>query len=122
MNCLTPQSGIWLMPDLPTGTADVLSQFRLDGRVAFLTGATGHLGQPMARVLAAAGAHVVLNARSQAALERLAAALISDGHQASVACFDITDENAARFHIGKIAEKHGRLDVLVNNASSGRPG
>ncbi len=110
------------MPDLQTGTRDVLSQFRLEGRVAFLTGATGHLGQPMARVLAGAGAHVVLNARRQDALEGFAAELVNGGNQVSIACFDVTDENAVRIHIGKIAEKHGRLDVLVNNASSGRPG
>jgi NAD(P)-dependent dehydrogenase (short-subunit alcohol dehydrogenase family) len=110
------------MPDRQTSTADVLSQFRLDGRVAFLTGATGHLGQPMARVLAGAGAHVVLNARGQGALEDLATELTSGGHQVSIACFDIADESEARSHVAKIAEKHGRLDVLVNNASSGRPG
>ena len=110
------------MLDLQTVATDVLSQFRLDGRVAFLTGATGHLGQSMARGLAGAGAHVVLNARRQDALEDLATDLISSGHRVSIACFDITDESAARIHIAKIAEQHGRLDVLVNNASSGRPG
>lgn len=110
------------MPDTQASAPEVLSQFRLDGRVAFLSGATGHLGKPMARALAGAGAHVVLNARSQNALEALAAELIDEGNQASVACFDITDATAASANIGKIAEKHGRLDVLVNNANSGRPG
>jgi NAD(P)-dependent dehydrogenase (short-subunit alcohol dehydrogenase family) len=110
------------MHDTQASAPEVLSQFRLDGRLAFLSGATGHLGKPMARALAGAGAHVVLNARSQNALEALAAELIDDGNQVSVACFDITDETAARAYFGKIAEKHGRLDVLVNNANSGRPG
>lgn len=110
------------MCDPQGGAPAVLSQFRLDGRVAFLTGATGLLGKPMARGLAGAGAHVVLNARHQDALADLASELISGGHEVSVACFDVTDENAARTQIDKIAEKHGRLDVLVNNASSGRAG
>jgi NAD(P)-dependent dehydrogenase (short-subunit alcohol dehydrogenase family) len=110
------------MPDMHASAPEVLAQFRLDGRVAFLSGATGHLGKPMARALAGAGAHVVLNARSQGALDALAAELIDEGNQASIACFDITDETAASACIGKIAEKHGRLDVLVNNANSGRPG
>jgi NAD(P)-dependent dehydrogenase (short-subunit alcohol dehydrogenase family) len=109
------------MPDLQTGK-DALSQFRLDGRVALLTGATGHLGRPMARALAGAGAFVVLNARHQDALESLAAEFLGVGMRVSIACFDVTDENAARAHIDLIAKKHGRLDVLVNNASFGRAG
>jgi NAD(P)-dependent dehydrogenase (short-subunit alcohol dehydrogenase family) len=109
------------MPDLQTGN-DVLSQFRLDGRVAFLTGATGHLGRPMARALAAAGALVILNARHQDALESFAAELVGAGMRVSIACFDVTDEKSARAHIDLIAKQHGRLDVLVNNASFGRAG
>jgi NAD(P)-dependent dehydrogenase (short-subunit alcohol dehydrogenase family) len=101
---------------------DVQSQFRLDGRVAFLSGATGHLGRPMAKALSAVGAHVVLNARHQDALEVLASELIGGGYQASIACFDITDENAAKTHVADIGKKYGRLDIIVNNASSGRPG
>ena len=101
---------------------DPLSMFRLDGRVAFLSGATGLLGRPMAKALASAGAHVVLNGRTQDALEAFVTELKSAGLSASVACFDVTDETAVRRHIGLIGEQHGRLDVLVNNASSGMPG
>ena len=101
---------------------DPLSTFRLDGRVAFLSGATGLLGRPMARALATAGAHVVLNGRTQNALDTFAAELKSQGLSASVACFDVTDETALQRHIGLIGEQYGRLDVLVNNASSGRTG
>jgi NAD(P)-dependent dehydrogenase (short-subunit alcohol dehydrogenase family) len=100
----------------------VFSRFRLDGRVVFLSGATGHLGQTMAEALGEAGAHVVLNARSQSALEILAEKLVDQGYDASVACFDVTDEKAARQHIVRIGEEYGRLDILVNNASSGRTG
>jgi len=110
------------MHDEQHSSPDVLSQFRLDGRVAFLSGATGHLGKPMAKALSAAGAHVVLNARRQDALEVLASELIDGGYQASIACFDITDENAAKAHVADIGKKHGQLDIIVNNASSGRPG
>jgi NAD(P)-dependent dehydrogenase (short-subunit alcohol dehydrogenase family) len=99
-----------------------MAQFQLQGRVALLTGATGHLGKSMAKALAEAGAHVVLNARNREALETLAAELDRGGRSSSIACFDVTDEAAGRNHIAEIAARHGRLDVLVNNASAGRAG
>lgn len=102
------------------GNGEILGQFRLDGRVAFLSGASGHLGQSMASALAAAGAHVILNARKKDALETLAAELRKSGGDVSVACFDVTDEAAAAENIGLIGKTHGRLDVVVNNASAGR--
>ena len=98
------------------------SMFRLDGRVAFLSGAAGLLGRSMARALAEAGACVIVNGRRREPLETLAESLKAGGHAVSVACFDITDETAVREQIDAIGKKHGRLDVLVNNASSGRPG
>src|SRR5271165_1455002 len=110
------------MSNLRSSESDPLSKFRLDGRVAFLSGASGHLGRPMARALAAAGAHVILNGRTQKALDALAGELKGAGLSASAACFDVTDESAVRRHVGLIGEQHGRLDVLVNNASAGRPG
>jgi NAD(P)-dependent dehydrogenase (short-subunit alcohol dehydrogenase family) len=101
---------------------DVLSRFRLDGRVAFLSGATGHLGRPMAEALAAAGAHVILNGRRLPALEEFAGELKSRGREVSVACFDVTDGAAVREHTARIGRENGRLDILVNNASAGRTG
>jgi NAD(P)-dependent dehydrogenase (short-subunit alcohol dehydrogenase family) len=101
---------------------DVLRQFRLDGRVAFLSGATGHLGRLMAEGLAAAGAHVVLNARGNERLDALCAEMRSRGHQVSAACFDVTDETAIVKNVALIGEQHGRLDIVVNNASIGRAG
>jgi NAD(P)-dependent dehydrogenase (short-subunit alcohol dehydrogenase family) len=104
------------------GPDDILRQFRLDGRVAFLSGATGHLGRVMAEGLAAAGAHVVLNARGGEKLDALCAEMRSRGHKVSAACFDVTDEAATLKNIGFIGEQHGRLDIVVNNASNGRAG
>ena len=101
---------------------DVLRQFRLDGRVAFLSGATGHLGRWMAEGLAAAGAHVVLNARGKDRLEALSAEMRSKGYKVSTACFDVTDEAAAVKNIALIGEQHRRLDIVVNNASNGHSG
>ena len=101
---------------------DALPQFRLDGLVAFLSGATGHLGRYMAEALTAAGAHVVLNGRRREELDVLASELTSRGGRSSVACFDVTDEVAVGEQVARIGDQHGRLDVLVNNASAGRQG
>jgi NAD(P)-dependent dehydrogenase (short-subunit alcohol dehydrogenase family) len=101
---------------------DVLQHFRLDGRVALVTGAAGHLGHHMARALAAAGAHVVLNGRRRDTLDKLATEIVALGQRASVACFDITKQELVAIHIAEIAAAFNRLDVLVNNASAGRPG
>jgi NAD(P)-dependent dehydrogenase (short-subunit alcohol dehydrogenase family) len=76
----------------------------------------------MAGALAEAGAHVILNARKKEPLEAFAAELCKSGGEVSVACFDVTDEAAATENIGLIGQKHGRLDVVVNNASAGRTG
>src|SRR5271166_1658979 len=109
------------MNNLPANE-NPLSIFRLDGRVAFLSGATGLLGRPMAKALAGAGAHVILNARNGSVLEAFAAELQGRGYSVSPACFDVTDEAAVLKNIARIGEKHGRLDIVVNNASQGRAG
>src|ERR1043166_8076251 len=110
------------MPNSQPGSNDVLHQFRLDGRVAFISGAAGHLGQPMAEALASAGAHVILNGRRKEPLDSLATEIASRGQFASVACFDITHHESVYGCASEIEKKHKRLDILVNNASSGRPG
>jgi NAD(P)-dependent dehydrogenase (short-subunit alcohol dehydrogenase family) len=97
-------------------------QFRLDGRVCFLSGATGHLGRVMAETLAAAGAHVLVNARHSEKVEELVGALRSSGWQASPATFDVTDETAIHGWVERTEREQRRLDIIVHNASSGRPG
>lgn len=110
------------MSNLRSSLPDPLAGFRLDGRVAFLSGASGHLGRPMAWALASAGAHIVLNGRALDPIEFLAGELKGAGLSASTACFDVTDESAVRQNMALIQEAYGQLDVLVNNASAGRPG
>jgi NAD(P)-dependent dehydrogenase (short-subunit alcohol dehydrogenase family) len=88
--------------------------FRLDGRVAFVSAARGHLGQAMVRSLASAGAHVIINGRDDAKLEQFEKQLGAENFSVSRAAFDVTDIKALRAFLGGLK----RLDVLVNNAVS----
>jgi NAD(P)-dependent dehydrogenase (short-subunit alcohol dehydrogenase family) len=90
---------------------------RLGGRIAFVSGAAGHLGRPMARVLCEAGAHVILNGRSDAKLKEFEAVLRGEGHSVERAAFDVSDFPRAR----EFMASRPRLDILVNNAISMTP-
>ena len=94
--------------------------FELSGRVALVTGASGHLGPAMAEVLAQAGAHVLVNSRSQEKVAELTGQLKSQGLKASSAAFDVTDFELTRQKLQQIGAEHERLDVLVHAASAGR--
>ena len=85
--------------------------FSLSGRRALVTGSVRGLGWEMARGLAGAGAHVVLNGRDPAALKSAAAALRDEGLDLGTAAFDVTDVEAAHHALRDL----GPLDVLVNN-------
>ena len=91
---------------------DPLDRFRLDGRVAIVTGASSGLGARFARVLDAAGASVVLAARRADRLEALATEL-RGAHPVSV---DLGESGAARQLVDATLERFGRIDVVVNNA------
>ena len=91
--------------------------FRLDGRVAFVSGAAGHLGSAMSRALCEAGAHVILNGRNDTRLKDFEGELRSEGHSVERAVFDVADIPAVRAYFARLE----RLDVLVNNAISMTP-
>lgn len=76
----------------------------------------------MARGLAEAGASVVLNGRNQQKLSRATQSLIGEGLSAWDCAFDVSDAEQVRAGVGKIAERAGRIDVLVNNAGIMRRG
>lgn len=90
--------------------------FRLDGKVALVTGSTKGIGLATARALAGAGAHVLISSRKAEECEAVAAELRAEGLSAEAhACHigrleDIDASEAA------IAARHGGLDILVNNA------
>ncbi|WP_295640568.1 SDR family oxidoreductase [uncultured Methylibium sp.] len=93
------------------------SPFSLNDRVALVTGAARGLGLEIARGLALAGARVWLNGRDAGALERAVAALAGEHPPGELHAlpFDVADEAAATQAFERIAARHGRLDVLVNN-------
>ena len=96
---------------------DPLAPFRLDDRVAVVTGASSGLGARFARVLHAAGASVVVAARRKDRLDALVEEL--DGAVA-VAC-DVSDDAQLQALVDETTGRYGRIDVLVNNAGVGTP-
>jgi NAD(P)-dependent dehydrogenase (short-subunit alcohol dehydrogenase family) len=99
-------------------TIDLATPFRLDGRVAVVTGASSGLGDRFARVLHAAGATVVASARRTDRLEALAADL--GDRLLPVTCDVSVDADCERLIADAMAVQ-GHLDVLVNNAGIGTP-
>jgi NAD(P)-dependent dehydrogenase (short-subunit alcohol dehydrogenase family) len=93
--------------------ANSLTSFSLVDRVALVTGGAGHLGRPICRGLAEAGAHLLVNGRDVAKAEDFAAELRGLGHSAQALPFDVTDYD----HAAKIVGGLDRIDVLVNNAA-----
>jgi len=91
---------------------DPLAAFRLDERVAIVTGASSGLGARFARVLHAAGAQVVVAARRVDRLDALAADL---PNSLVVACDVAVDADLERL-TAETLERYGRIDILVNNA------
>ena len=85
--------------------------FRLDGKITFVSGGRGHLGQAMTRALADAGAHVLVNGREAQALNAFAEDLRSQGLSVEAVPFDAHDVSQIRGFFGGLK----RLDVLVNN-------
>lgn len=98
-------------------TIDPLAMFRLDGRVAVVTGASSGIGNRFAAVLHAAGATVVAVARREERLQALAEE--RDGIIPLAA--DLASADAREELVATVLDRYGRVDVLVNNAGTGYP-
>jgi 3-oxoacyl-[acyl-carrier protein] reductase len=93
--------------------------FELTGKVALVTGASRGIGRAIATRLAAQGAMVVAAARGDHA-QACADAIVAAGHRAEAISVDVTDSPALAKVPAAIAEKHGRLDIIVANAGVAR--
>ncbi|MBL1199540.1 MAG: SDR family oxidoreductase [Nostoc sp. ZfuVER08] len=92
-----------------------LSEFSLNGKVALVTGAGRGLGLEIAKLLVKAGACVIVNGRNLERLNQAVAVIESIGGSVFSLPFDVTDEVAVQNAFAEIQEKHGCLDILVNN-------
>src|SRR6266480_3438483 len=90
----------------------------LDGKVAVVTGASRGIGAVIAAGLAAEGASVALLARDK---DRLTAAAEAIGELAVAVPTDVSDPDSVRDAFAAVADRFGRLDVLVNNAAVAWP-
>lgn len=101
-------------------TAPASSVFRADllkGQVALITGGGTGIGYGVAELLSELGAHVVLASRKPEHLDSACAKLTAAGGSASSVQLDVRDPEKVNAAVQQIAEEHGRIDILVNNAA-----
>ncbi len=93
-----------------------MDAFKLDGRIALVTGSSAGIGEALARGLAQAGAEVVINGRRREPVDKAVQSLLDAGLKAHAAPFDVTAPNAAAAAVEDIETHVGPIDILVNNA------
>ena len=88
-----------------------------EGKIALVTGASRGIGAATATALAAGGAHVILTARTAKYLEAVEDAIFDAGGSATIAPLDLTDGDSIARLAAAVAERWGKLDILVLNAA-----
>ena len=101
--------------------SSILDRFRLDGRVALVTGSGRGIGAATALAFADAGADVVISARTEKQLEETAEKVRARGARALIVPCDVLEADQRKQLVDRTLEEFGRLDVLVNNAGGWGP-
>ena len=100
----------------------VMDMLSLKGKVALVTGGSGNYGQQMVEALAEAGAIVWTASRSLEKNEAFAASLRAQGYEVYAGAYDQADEESIKALLNQMVEKHGKVDILVNNSVLRVPG
>ena len=98
-----------------------LDAFRLDGKVAIVTGAGRGIGASIARTFADAGANVVLAARTKEQLDEVAADVRAAGREALVIPADVNENDVLEEIVARTVSELGGIDIVVNNAGGTMP-
>ncbi|MGX5219708.1 MULTISPECIES: SDR family oxidoreductase [Pseudomonas] len=92
--------------------------FDLDGKIAFVSGASRGIGEAIAKLLAQQGAHVIVSSRKIEGCQAVADAIIAEGGKATAIACHIGEMEQIQNVFAQIREQFGRLDILVNNAAT----
>jgi 7-alpha-hydroxysteroid dehydrogenase len=99
----------------------ILERFRLDGKVAVVTGGGRGIGAAIARTYAEVGANVVLAARTESQLDEVAADVRAAGGEAVTVVADVSDLETLDGLVDTAVEAFGGIDIVVNNAGGSMP-
>src|SRR5258708_5677130 len=97
-----------------------LEKFKIEGKIAVVTGAGQGIGLACAEALAEAGAKVVITDRDPGTAERGSAALKAKGYDPETVIMDVTDSARVSEVAAQLAGLYGKVDILVNNAGIAR--
>ncbi|MCU9947044.1 SDR family oxidoreductase [Pseudomonas solani] len=92
--------------------------FDLDGKIAFVSGASRGIGEAIAKLLAQQGAHVIVSSRKIDGCQAVADAIVAEGGKATAIACHIGEMEQIQSVFAQIREQFGRLDILVNNAAT----
>ncbi len=92
--------------------------FDLDGKIAFVSGASRGIGEAIARLLAQQGAHVIVSSRKIEGCQKVADAIVAAGGKATAIACHIGEMEQIAGVFARIRDEFGRLDILVNNAAT----